>query len=84
MADILIKDMEMPKGFYPLVLIINSDGSVEEIVDSEEINKIDSKAVEVPPHGRLIDAKLLASTHWESQQVIYAIKDAPTVLEASV
>ena len=45
----------MPKGLYPLVLIINSDGSVEEIVDSEEINETDSKAVEVPPHGRLID-----------------------------
>ena len=38
---------------------------------------------EIKPHGRLIDADLWLSTHWVSQQVIDAIKNAPTVLEAS-
>ena len=81
MADILIKGMEMPKNNESIkVFIITSEG-VFLMVDEGKGKKLD--AVEVPPHGRLIDAKLLASTHWESQQVIYAIKDAPTVLEAS-
>lgn len=60
MSDILIKGMEMPKGVYPLVLIINSDGSVEEIVDSEEVNATDAKAIELPPHGELKDADRIA------------------------
>ena len=76
MADILIKGMEMSKGDIPLVLIIMSDGTVEEIDDSDEINATDAKAIELPPHGRLIDADELP--------ILYpSIENAPTIVEAS-
>lgn len=83
--DLLIKNMEMPKGDIPLVIIINSDGSVEEIDGSDEINATDANAMELPPHGRLIDA-----TELEASDAIIVGEDAwnmvhnaPTVLEAS-
>ena len=57
--DILIKGMEMPKGNTPLVLIINSDGSVDEIDCSDEINATDATAIELPSVGRWIDGQEL-------------------------
>ncbi len=53
--DILIKNIAMPKGDIPLVLIIASDGTVEEIDDSDEINATDAKAIEISPHGKLCE-----------------------------
>lgn len=78
--DILIKNMEMPKGDIPLVLIINSDGSVDEIDGSDEINATDAKAIEIPPHGRLIDADVLIKRNRESKGLLEEFKGDPTLV----
>lgn len=89
--SILIKGMEMPK--HGIVLNIHPDGRVSEHFDEfqEEI----ATAVELPPHGRLIDAKTLENMHFtenmfdnESKlfvpfvEVASAVFNAPTVIEA--
>lgn len=56
--DILIENMKMPQGDIPLVLIIASDGTVEEIDDSDEINETEAKAIEIPPHGEAKDTDI--------------------------
>lgn len=93
--DILIKGMEMPKGNTPLVLIINSDGSVEEIDGSDEINVTDSTAIELPPHGALVDrdeelyqlATSMFPQDMDTTRVVARykkwLKSAPVVLEAN-
>ena len=95
--DILIKNMEMPKGNTPLVLIINSDGSVDEIDCSDEINATDATAIALPPHGRLVsEDEIIAKMQdvfinnfcKDKERIVYeklvkAILDAPTILEAS-
>lgn len=53
--DILIKNMEMPKGDDDVKIIICSDGSVHRIIGWAISEKIKAKAIEVPPHGRLKD-----------------------------
>ena len=88
MSDVLIKNMMMPKGDVPLVLIIASDGTVEEIDDSDEINETEARAIEIPPHGRLTDADELykivnAMDKCSMSKVLEYILDAPTILEAS-
>lgn len=55
--DILIKGMEMPKEVnHPLFIRILSDGHIEkgDFLKGGFI-ETDAKAIEVPPHGRLID-----------------------------
>lgn len=92
MADILIKNMEMPKEGCHHTLSIYSDGSVE--IGSRN----NYMAIELPPHGRLIDAdvffrrvqkqtiKLFGEKSKEYSyflDILDMIKSAPTVLEAS-
>lgn len=95
MADVLIKNMEMPKEGCHHTLSIYSDGSVE-------IGRRNNyRAIELPPHGRLIDADAEIKA-WEHTKIVlkecdqkrtFAFKeaciaakvlsDALTVLEAS-
>ena len=87
MADILIKGMELPKDGCHHTLSIYADGSVE------IGRKNNYKAIEVPTHGRLIDAEELknlivwAATCNNGLTLSYILKlidDASTtVLEAS-
>ena len=90
MADILIKGMEMPKNNESIkVFIITSEG-VFLMVDEGKGKKLD--AVEVPPHGRLIDADALKKHMTDLLRHDYVfdevgcfglVKDAPTLLEAN-
>ena len=83
--SILIKGMEMPDRCFacPLcdvdgdggVLCAISHGSYIEYKDVDEDIAIDHRPddcplIEVPPHGRLIDADALSQIHWN-----YAYKD---------
>ncbi len=92
MSDILIKNMEMPKEGCHHTLSIYADGSVE--IGS----KNNYMAIELPPHGRLIDADKLAKslelwgysavdrycTMTISNAIVKEIlSQAPTVLEAN-
>lgn len=94
MADILIKGMELPKEGN-VYLIIGEDGVVSEKIGS--MYHVTTEAIELPTHGRLIDAdRLPVSTLFyhhangveiETLEVkLVYLKDlhnAPTVLEAT-
>ena len=107
MSDILIKNMEMPKscgdcpffnrGANPMgedFIFAQPWGdclvSGEENVIEHDIS-MDCPLVEVPPHGRLIDADALMKKVREKAdfpshewcEAIECLEDAPTVLEAS-
>lgn len=86
--SILIKGMDMPKE-EGRVLKIFPDGRV-----AINLNDNVAKAVEIPPHGRLIDADAL---HYSRVRIYHEdgtvggynavvmsaeIKDAPTIIEA--
>ena len=67
MADILIKGIKMPnkKHFLQILIAENGDLSYEDACyDFPRTGFIlhESKAIEVPPHGRLIDADVLMET----------------------
>ena len=65
--DILIKGMEMPENNESIkVFIITSEG-VFLMVDEGKGKKLD--AVEVPPHGRLIDADAEIKA-WEQTKIV--------------
>ena len=93
MSEILIKNMALPKqGIKRLILL--PDGEVREICGDEAVRATDSRAVELPPHGRLIDADELEGYYndLEADNGIYkedagetaeTIANAPTILEAS-
>ena len=99
----VVINMEMPKeGFVEI--LIRDDGTVQQTGQSYRIDGTDYytpyvgemptmfEAVEVPPHGRLIDAgnlgarafRYLLMNSEESPKVVFAqaIKDAPTVIPA--
>ena len=89
--DILIKDLAIPEdGAYDYHLTIRSDGKVEGWQQvGQRIVRIHSWAVEVPPHGRLVDADE-AIDHWDAEMMVidrYSMRQflnrIPTVLEAS-
>jgi len=54
--SILIKGMKMPKGTNELRLIIHPNGQV---IISKQTYWEETEAIEVPAHGRLIDANSL-------------------------
>ena len=92
--DILIKDLALPEdGAYDYHITIRSDGKVEGRQQvGQRIVRINSWAVEVPPHGDLVDSKELFFKFNSEMRDIYgsavnpfciAVADAPTVLEAS-
>ena len=53
--DVLIKGLEMPKGDEDVKLIINSDGSVHRIIGWAVSEKMNAKAIELPPHEHLTE-----------------------------
>lgn len=83
--DILIKGMEMPTGDDDVKLIINSDGSVHRIIGWAVSEKMNAKAIELPPHGRLIDADELEASDaiLIGEDAWNMVHNAPTVVEAS-
>lgn len=91
--DILIKDLAIPEdGAYDYNITIRSDGKVEGWQQvGQWIVRIHSWAVEVPPHGRCIDANDLIRTlecapfydGCDYDLAMETVCDAPTVLEES-
>lgn len=67
MADILIPNMKMPTGEKDfLEIILFGDGSVGLKDDLMGINKHTDKAIELPSHGRLVDAdKILTESGYD-------------------
>lgn len=67
--SVLIEGLEMPTGCSALTLKVWPDGQVE-IFDADGEWKT-SKAIPVPPHGRLIDADALddafTGLRWDSE-----------------
>lgn len=95
MADVLIRDIEIPKKGN-VGISIYADGLVE-ICGTGSLSKPiygtpTTKAIEVPTHGRLIQAeevkKLLQSglsldTYEDQAYVCSLIDEIPTIIEAS-
>ncbi len=98
--SVLIKGMEMPNRCLDCPLMISRDND-ECIVQSEVANEIaktweDLKAncplVEIPPHGRMVDADVLMTEVMDRdldhlqrddwKEVIQIVEDAPTIIEA--
>ena len=92
MSDLLIKGMEMPEdGRYTLCITHDSNGKVHWVFQNQDTLKFlkHRTIIEVPPHGRLIDANALpVSTavpfdHVSYEYVsLYNIRNAPTIIEA--
>lgn len=97
MSDLLIKGMEMPSNCMecPMWAMGTACQHCKANDRWESYRKTDKRQdvadrlregcplVEIPTHGRLIDADLFLATHWMSDVVSDAIKDTPTVMEAS-
>ena len=86
MSDIVIRNIEMPKDKqYSLTIFPN--GRIIQHWDGVVFGE--TKAVELPPHGRLIDAdklkKKMGDFFSTGSEVGYMwlVDDAPIVLEAS-
>lgn len=88
MSDILIKDIKIPKnGTLTLVIHPNHDVYLGTVVKDVKI----STAVEIPSHGRCVDADLLkrdlymhactSDRKWYYAEVAQFIDEAPTILE---
>lgn len=79
MSGIYIKDMEMPTR--QVLAVINPDGLVE-ILNNDNILIEEFQAIQVPPHGRLIDADALAKN---VTGAIYhsELRAAPTIIPAA-
>lgn len=100
MSSILIKGMEMPKNcsdcplnYDSMMCIVTgtrwwSDTMVLMNFDSDKERLHDCPLIELPPHGRLIDADELANkTFYSTTSAPYitykTFCDAPTVIERS-
>ena len=104
MADLLIKGFGLPKNGHNSFLIITADGDVYEKTENrQEDEKIVAhyellegvKAIELPTHGRLIDADEIVYEHtvarsridghnWDEVVVTRdQIDDMPTIVEAT-
>lgn len=92
--SILIRGMEIPTGERPVHIEIHRDGTVLQWKFGES-DEIIGTAVEVPPHGKLIDKDKLLSQFREmslddlslaedfiEHGVDDVIDDAPTIIEA--
>ena len=88
--SVLIKGMEMPKDTCEIRITIDQDGDwwARRIDPDDEWHEV----VEVPKHGRLIDAGALTELvetefrNWgedyDASQFLGDIEDAPTIIEA--
>lgn len=101
--SILIRGIEMPKEGF-IEIIIMDDGTVQQTGQSYRIDGTDYytpyvgemptmfEAVEVPPHGRLIDANALFEEIYKAwgftadasdcSVLMQLINDAPTIIPA--
>lgn len=93
--SVLIKGMEMPDncracpletdygtcGYYSLFVEAGHDSEIWKRRD-------DCPLIELPPHGRLIDADALTTVtemvngEWKTYVEVFEIADAPTIIEA--
>ena len=89
MSDILINNMELPKE-GSLVIEITKHGQVAQLFKDGSLLRKGVKAIELPPHGDLIERDKLP--HYKVFSIIGKgtdvvdledIKNAPTVLEAT-
>lgn len=76
--SIIIKGLNMPKSGEKII-ILTSSGYVED-VSGQVIQGVE--AVELPPHGRAIDADVLKSWHEDGYVSLADIREAPTIIEA--
>lgn len=102
MSDILIRGMEMPKTESEVLIIaIKSDGSVYPVrIDGEgqpmifPNEEMKNRAVNVPPHGDLIDRDALRDNNCDVFEIngadgtilamdVSIIDDAPAIIPAS-
>ena len=99
MNNILIQNMELPKINHPTMISIRSDGSIQKIdMLNECFVDIESKAVALPSHGRLVDADVFwkrlqkqTMALWGEKSKEYQyfldvmdmVKSAPTIVEAT-
>lgn len=97
--DILIKNMELPKSCYsdefkycPFLFFDYDTKSHCELSDDIRCTKTrrpkGCPLVELPSHGRLVDADILLADHpktanWDYMVLECIIRNAPTVVEAS-
>ena len=90
MADLLIRDTKLPEDNFFSCLIVKPDGRV---FDEEDFGGHRTIAIEIPAHGRLIDADVLKETlmksaypeqrEWYFAEACQFIDEAPTIIEAS-
>ena len=84
MADILIKNMELPR-----TLTIYPNGDIDELIAGKYVTI--GKAIELPPHGRLGDLDELYEHEkynveealFDAHEVLDDIQNAPVIVEAS-
>lgn len=90
--SVLIKGMEMPpQGEFKHIRIYD-DGDVTVEVDTgkEVYEAVIAHAVQIPPHGRLIDADALIDAGWQlsrdniftGKYEIALLSSVPTIIEA--
>lgn len=90
--SILITGMEMPhQGEFSHVRIYdNGDVTVEVDTGKEVYEAVIAHAVQIPPHGRLIDADALIDAGWQlsrdniftGKYEIALLSSVPTIIEA--
>ena len=85
--SILIKGMKMPKRGERVYLRIDDRGAA--VIVNSRYPEESFRAVELPPHGRLIDERAVIGNAFNGEQNIYswdeietAIDNAPTIIEA--
>lgn len=89
MSDVLIKGMKMPKD-KPIRIVLNPNGQL--FVD-HGVHFTEYEAVELPPHGRLIDADAMSEKYggWYTEEgteegfigvLKYLIAEQQTIIEA--
>jgi hypothetical protein len=92
MSDVLIKDMEIPKDYKYVDVRIFRDGTAT-ISSAEEPFYKKMDVIELPPHGKLIDADAMNEKYgdWYTEEgteegfigtLKYLIAEQPIIIEA--
>lgn len=83
--SILIQGVRMPQKGKRLFVAVNGCGDVYLVTSAEKIitkYQPSAKAVELPPHGRLIDADALCEGLVSNHPVVIYAKNADTIIPA--
>ena len=85
MSEILISNVDLPKKEEDATYLrIDSYGHVFQYDHRTKEMRTITKVVELPPHGRLIDAdNSFDGVYYDMDELWYAIDSAPTIIEAS-